>query len=227
MSVFPEDNKQTLIAAIIAFVLTPAGVTLLLALAVTAGGVATFTYGVGKDVGISAAANYSTVDRLKLDNLAEEARKAAVELREATSRFTQLVNADESYKSLKKEFDKQAKDIGHLTSLKNDAEKQLQTRTAELNEARVQLSTIVLGKDAYAIPRGQAIMIADENLFMTLLDYSYGGTDLFNLSVNGKPFTVHIGDRFEVPGLRGNPCVVYVKGTQSGPTKLLISATCS
>src|SRR3954469_24942467 len=118
MSVLPEDNKQTLIAAIIAFVLTPAGVTLLLALAVAAGGVATFTYGLGKDVGVSAAANYSTADRLKLDVLAEDARKAASELRDATSRFTQLVNADDSYKALMKEFDKQGSEVRSLKAEK-------------------------------------------------------------------------------------------------------------
>jgi hypothetical protein len=228
MSTFPEENRQTLLAAIIAFILTPAGFTLLGAGLVVSGGVAAWTYNVGKDIGISAAANYSTADRLKLDKLADDARTAASELRQATSRFIELSNADESLKSLKKQYDERVSELTALNSEKVTIENRLRATVTELSEARSALSKIVLGGNSYVIPSNKAVMIADENLFATVSNYQYVSSAYrISILLNGVPTDVYVGDNFETKGLKSPKCIVFVKEFDRTNVLLNVSITCS
>lgn len=227
MSILPEDNKQTLLAAIIAFILTPAGFTFLSACLIVGGGATAWTYNVGKDVGVSAAANYSTADRLKLDKLAEEARSAAAELREATSRFVTLVNADESYKALKRDYDERVRELKIAESAKVITEKKLQVTTAELSRVQAELSKIVIGPNTYAISSEKAVMIADDNLFVVIAQNSYGSGGKHLVSINGIQKAISIGDTFEIAGLKSSKCTLFIKEYDRRASVLQVSATCS
>jgi hypothetical protein len=226
MTLLPEDNKQTLIATIITFVLTPAGVTLLLFLLALSTGAATWTYNLGKDVGISAAANYSTADRLKLDKLAQETRDAAAELRQATAGLNQLLNADEGYKKLKIRYDEIVAAQKNLSEEKQATDAKLRDATDELDKVQAALSKIVLGNDTYAISDKKAVMIADDNLFTVLVQILYSSVDKYRVSFNGDQKDIAVGDKLQVPGLKGKPCTIFVKEYRGGERSLLISASC-
>jgi hypothetical protein len=219
------DDSGTPHVDAVNFLLTKSGWWLLAGFFVVLSAACGAAYKIGGDVANSANTNYSTVDKLKLDKLAEDTRTAAAELKQATSRFNQLVNADDSYKALRVQLDKREVEFVAISNEKLA----LETRIAELNKdleaKKVELGKVILGSNSYAIPTGKAIMIADENIFTSVV--SRYGYSKFIVAFNNDKKEVAPGDTFQIPGLKNPKCTIFIKEYNDLKGLLEVSAICA
>jgi hypothetical protein len=219
------DDSGTPHVDAVNFLMTKSGWWLLAGFFVVLSAACGAAYKIGGDVANSANTNYSTVDKLKLDKLAEDTRNAAAELKQATSRFNQLAGADDSYKALKVQSDKREIEFAAVSKEKLALEAKIADLNKDLEAKKAELGKIILGPNSYAIPSDKAIMIADENIFTSVVS-RYGYSE-FIVTFNNDKKRVVLGDTFQIPGLKNTKCTIFIKEYNSPKGLLEVSASCA